>query len=891
MSNHNYDNQNNLLHPSPQFTSPQPSPQIGSRINRALLILLAGTALSSSVAAAQGNADAEPAGEAVIEEITITGSRRPGRSSADVPVPVDILTSDSLRGQGDVDITNMLRAAVPSLNVNDNPLSGTSTFIRPASMRGLSPDHVLILVNGKRRHRAADIATFSGGISDGSQGPDLSSIPAIALKQVQVLRDGAAAQYGSDAIAGVMNFIMNDSPEGGTIEVTAGSTYSGDGDSYQISGTWGTALGDSGFVRFSSEFRESDLTTRAVQRGDAQALIDAGNTAVPVPATRFGNPQIDDDLKLFVNMAVEAGDTSEFYFFGGYSQRQAFGDFFYRNPTGRFGVFTDNDDGGNFLIGDMTPDDGVTCDGGIDFGGTGVVNNPIAVGAADADARLAAIFADPNCYSALEDFPGGYTPFMGGRVTDMSGAFGLRGAFDSGLTYDVSLSGGRNKIKFSADNVPNPSMGSQSPTTFEHIGSRVQKESSVNVDLAYPVEIEGLQSPLNIAGGFEWHKEIFSIITGEPASFEAGILANQGFLIGEEALPGFSPAIAGDFDRSNVAFYLDLEADVTEDLVLGGALRYEDFTDMGDKVTFKVTGLYHITEELGIRSSYSTGFHAPTPGQQNFSALTTEISPGGSLIETGVIPATSPVALAVGGQQLRPETSKNFSIGFTYNSDFLDLTVDYYRITMDDRLTQSASMSLSDAQRAALIAEGFTAAGGFGTFRFFTNDFSTTTQGVDLVATVPLSITEFGETDLVFTGNWTETEVTSFDPTDPNELLSEARVIQLEDNHPKFKGNVMLKHSASNWRAHIRANYYDSFTELHVNALGLRVDSGAEVLIDVQAAYNVTDQVELIVGADNVFNNFPDRNPFDFIVGSKYPTTSPGGINGGFYYGKIRFNF
>jgi len=884
MPNNSYKNSNIILHSNFR-------PKL--KRSHALFVLLVSTALGSSVAIAQDEtasetADANPGS---IDEILITGSRRPGRSSSDVPVPVDIISSDNLRDQGGVNVTNLMRVSVPSLNVNDNPISAEASSVRPVSLRGLSPDHTLVLVNGKRRHRAAIIPSFSGGISDGAQGPDLSSIPAIALKQVQVLRDGAAAQYGSDAIAGVINFVMNDSDEGGTIEATLGSTYSGDGETYQIGATYGMALGDSGFVRLSAEFGESALTTRAVQRGDAQALIDGGNADVPVPATRFGTPQIDDDLKLFINMAVEAGESSEFYLFGGYAQRETHGDFFYRNPTGRFGVFTDDDDGGNFLIGDMTPDDGINCDGGIDFGGTGIVNNPIAVGSADADARLAVIFADPNCYSALEDFPGGYTPFFGSKLTDMSAALGLRGEMKNGVTYDISVNGGRNALKYDIDNVPNPSMGSLSPTTFENIGSQVQTEISTNIDLAYPVEISGFHSPLNIAGGFEWHRENFTIVTGEPASFEAGILANQGFLIGEEAFPGYSPSVAGSFARSNIAFYVDLEADVTEDLVLGAALRYESFTDLGDKATYKFAALYHVTEQLGIRSSYATGFHAPTPGQQNNSALTTEISDSGALIESGVIPPTSPVALAVGGTQLRPETSKSFSVGLVYNSDFINITADYYRITMEDRLTQSASKQLSDAQRAALIAEGFAAASGLSTFRFFTNDFSTTTQGVDVVATVPLPLTDEGSTELVLAGNWTSTEVTSFDPTDPEELLSGARVIQLEENNPHFKGNLALKHSTDNWRASLRANYFSSFTELHVNALGLRVDSGSEITLDVLFSYNVTDQIELVFGADNVLNNFPDRNPFDFIVGSKYPTTSPSGINGGFYYGKVRFNF
>ncbi|MBW7837658.1 MAG: TonB-dependent receptor [Sphingomonadales bacterium] len=860
----------------------------GSVSSQALILSLTSVLIGGSHVSAQQVASSDD--NLNVEEVIVTGSRRAARSAADVPAPVDVIGVEQLTQQGSSDTSDLLRTIIPSLNIGDNPLSGTSTSIRPATLRGLSPDHALVLVNGKRRHRAADIATFSGGITDGSQGPDLSNIPAIAIKQVQVLRDGAAAQYGSDAIAGVINFIMSDEREGGRLEAKVGSTYEGDGDNYQVAGTWGTPLGESGFVRFSGEFRENDLTTRAVQRGDAAALIAAGNTDVPDPATRFGTPKISDDIKTFVNLAVEAGENSEFYAFGGYASRRTQSDFFYRNPEGRFGVFTDNDDGGNFLIGDMTPNDGVTCDGGIDFGGTGVVNDPIAVGSADAAARLTAIFADPNCFSALEVFPGGYTPFFGSHVTDVSGAFGLRGKFDNGLTYDISLNAGRSKIKFDVSNVLNPSMGSLSPTDFNDIGTRVQSERNFNADFSYGVDV-GFASPLNIAAGVEWRRERFEIVTGEPSSFEPGVLGDQGFLIGEEALPGFSPSIAGAFSRSNKSIYLDLEADVIEDLVIGAAVRYEDFTDFGSKTTYKVSGLYHVTNEFGIRSTYATGFHAPTPGQQNFSALTTEINAEGSLIESGVIPPTSPVAMAVGGSQLQPETSKSFTVGAVYGTNWINVTLDFYVIKMDDRITQSASHVLTDEQRAELIAEGFFAAGGLGTFRFFTNDFSSTTKGIDLVASMPIELTSTGTSEISLAVNWTKTNVTSFDPTDPDELLSQTRVTQLEKNNPRWRGNITFIHNEDRWRGLVRVNYYGKFTELHVNAGSLRIDAGSEITVDTEVGVYVLQDVEFVVGAQNLFNNFPDRNPWDFIVGSKYPTTSPSGINGGMYYAKLRYAF
>lgn len=824
-----------------------------------------------------------------LEEITVTGSRRLAGSVTEVPAPVDLIGVEKLSNQAGSDMSDLLSATIPSLNVGAHPISGSSTGMRPPNLRGLSPDHTLVLVNGKRRHRGAEIPSFTGGITDGSQGPDLSSIPAIALKQVQVLRDGAAAQYGSDAIAGVINFILNDNPEGGKLELKLGSTYEGDGDSYQLAGTWGLPIANSGFIRISGEYHEADITERAVQRGDAAGLIAAGFPDVPNPATRFGTPEVDDDLKVFVNMEVESSNNREIYGFGSFAKRKTGNDLFYRNPTGRFGVFTDDDDGGNYLIGDMTPGDGMTCDGGIDFGGTGVVNNPIVVGAPDAASRLAAVFADPNCYSFLQRWPGGYTPFIRADISDLAGVFGVRGELNNGLAYDVSVGAGRSSISWAMSNVPNPSQGSLSPTSFGDVGTRIQFEKSFNLDVSYPLEVSGFASPLNIAAGFEWRNEEFEIQAGETDSFDAGVLADQGFLIGEEAIPGFSPTIAGVFDRSNIALYLDLEADVTDKLVLGLAARYEDFDDFGTENTFKLSGLYHLTENLGVRATFSTGFHAPTPGQQNFSNVTTEID-NGSLIESGIIPPSNPVAIAVGAKPLDAETSESFTLGLVYENDAFSMTLDYYFIEMEDRITQSASHRLSAQQIADLVAGGFPGASGLGSFRFFTNDFDSETEGVDLVVTVPLDFGR-GNTELSLLANWTKTEVTSFDPNDPNELLSRGRVVQLEENNPEYRGNISLTHVEDKWRGLVRVNYFSSFTELHVNALGLRVDAGDEITVDVEGAFNVTENLEFTFGAQNVFDSNPDRNPWDFIVGSKYPTTSPSGINGGLYYAKLTYNF
>ncbi len=842
------------------------------------------------------DAQAQDGADETLEEVIVTGSRRPGRSPTDVSSPVDIIDADQLQNQGDIDTINILRAAVPSFNSDANPLSGTPTYMRPVSLRGLSPDHVLVLMNAKRRHRGSNIASFSGGNTDGAQGPDISAIPGIALKQVQVLRDGAAAQYGSDAIAGVINFILDDASEGARIEAKYADTYDGDGTRYMVSGTAGLPLGDSGFLRVSAEYSEQDESVRSIQRPDAAALQSGSNPLIPGsaikdPATNYGIPKIDDELKLAINAGAEVGSNAEFYAFGTFAKRQVSGDFFYRNPTGRFGVFTDDDDGGNYLIGDMAPNDGLTCEGGIDFGGTGVVNNPIAVDAPDAPARMQLVFDDPDCFSFLEVFPGGYTPRFGADVEDMYGAAGLRGEFDSGLTYDLSVSSGSSRIGFFASNVPNPSMGSLSPTVFPRVGDRINAETFVNADFAYPVDIASFASPLNVAFGLAWQDENFEILTGEPASYQAGILANQGFLIGEEAIPGFSPLISGDFGRHNVAAYVDLEADVTDSLILGAAVRSENFSDdIGSETTYKISGMFKFTDDLALRATVSTGFHAPTIGQTRFSTTTTEFDDNGNLLESGQIPPTSPTALAVGAQALRPETSDSITAGLVYENDHLTLTVDTYFIDVDDRVTLSASQSLTDQQRQELIDQGFQAASGIGSFRFFTNDFATETKGVDVIASMPLDIIDGGDTELALAFNYTKTEVTSFDPSDPNELLDTVRVTQIEENYPSTRGNVTLRHTRDRWRSHVRVNHYGSFTEMHVNG-NLPINAPSTLTVDAEFALNVTDAFEVAVGADNLLGEEPIRNPWDFIVGSKYPTTQPNGLDNGLWYVRGRYRF
>ena len=305
-----------------------------STFKRAILVVPAVslavlTFMSGNVAAQQAGGPA--AGP--LEEVVVVGTRRRDRSVADSPVPVDVVTGDEFLAHGDTDMDNLLSATVPSYNVSQEPISDAATFIRPATLRSLAPDATLVLVNGKRRHRAAVIALLGAGISGGSQGPDLSAIPAIALDRLEVLRDGASAQYGSDAIAGVMNFVLRSASEGSRFDVKYGSHFEGDGNAITFAANRGFALTDAGFANISFEWKEQDPTSRSTQRPDAQGLIDAGNTSVRTPAAQiWGQPEISGDHKLFGNFGIDLGNGSEVYAFGNWAERQVEGGFYYRNP-------------------------------------------------------------------------------------------------------------------------------------------------------------------------------------------------------------------------------------------------------------------------------------------------------------------------------------------------------------------------------------------------------------------------------------------------------------------------------------------------------------------------------------------------------------------------------
>ena len=841
-------------------------------------VLAASAAFSVMAAAPVYAQEAEESAKAEdFEQIAVVGSRAAPRSVADSAVPIDIISDEEFKQQGATDMVSMMQTVVPSFNVNDQPINDASTLVRPANLRGMASDHTLVLVNGKRRHRSAVITFLGGGLSDGAQGPDISVIPAAALKQVEVLRDGAAAQYGSDAIAGVINFVLNDASEGGTFEARYGSFYEGDGDMIQMSGNVGLPLSDKGFINLSAEYRTADDTSRSVQRADAAALIAAGNTFVADPAQIWGSPEIKHDIKLFANAGIELSATSEAYMFGNYAEREVEGGFYFRNPHNRGGVNDGgtNDDGEQLLlVGDLTGDMSGNCPTDIVVGDN-VLENPRYINE---------VQNNPDCWAFNEMLPGGFTPRFGGTVTDMSLVFGTKGELDHDITYDVSLNLGQNEVDFAISNTINPSLGPETPTEFSP-GRYTQSEQTLDIDFTKPFDV-GLYEPLFVATGFQYRNESYESFAGDTASYEIGPLATQGFGIGSNGFPGLAANSQGRVSRNNIALYIDAEAYITENFMLAGALRYEDFSDFGDTTKGKIAFRWQALENIAFRGAFSTGFKAPTLGQSNVRNVTTAFGTGGELIDRATLPPTDPVSQLKGGEQLTPEESESITFGVVADFDNgLFITADYYNIELTDRISTASGIALTEEDIATLLEQGINDASSFSEISFFTNDFDTTTEGVDVVANYSMDMMG-GETKFSLAYNWTSTEV---DRASDN--ISDFRIRMLEDNLPAVRYSATANHTNGDWRFLARMNYYGSIFEDHLDS-ALPIDKvGSEITFDFEVAYNFTEEFTVTVGAKNAFDEYPDENNTDAggityaqIAGSAYPTTSPIGINGGFYY-------
>lgn len=890
----------------------------------------------------------------LVEEIVTIGSRRPQRSASDSSVPIDVISGDEFNNMGFADLNEMLKTAVPSYNLSRNSISDAATLVRPATLRGLPPDSILVLVNGKRRHRSGVIAELGGSLSAGSQGADISAIPALAFKQTEILRDGAAAQYGSDAIAGVINFVLKDDADGMSLEARTGEFGEGDGDLVQYMGNIGLPLGDDGFMNITASWSEQDATSRSLQRTDAATLIASGNAeqqaSVRQPyAQVWGGPEYKENWNVFFNSGIELSDTQEVYAFGNYGQRETEGGFFFRNPNDRTGVYDDGNGIRSIVDTNIAPGQtGVTSNcPALTSPGSGGSGTPLDAAAVAADA--AALAGLPgNCWVLNQIVPGGYTPQFGGNLRDASLVTGVRGEINNNLTYDFSASYGRNKVSFFLNNTWNPSNGPNGIVNgalqrdFD-IGSYVQSETNLNADFVYTMPVSNFASDLSFAFGGEWREERFETIIGEEASWNAGDYAFQNvdgsntysdgvtplsnLSIGAHGFAGFSPQQAGLWGRKNIAVYGEAEADITDAFTAAVAIRYEDFDSFGDTTNYKVAGRYRINDDLTLRASFNTGFRAPTPGQENVTKVST-VTIDGELQQRGQIPPTNPIAGFLGAEALDAEDSTNFSVGFVWDvTPDINVTLDYYNIEVDDRIAQTGSIEIGGlpvpagqncpnaaANPVGNLAQclqelGVPGAADLNSVSFYTNDFETTTTGLDLVGTWDLDWGDMGNGSLVAAWNWTETEVDS-----AGSEVSRNRVVDLENFNPENRGVFTYNHFYNDFRFLARLRTYDDWIEgdwsgdptvRGANGTNVNIDCtfgqyrdncyDGENVFDVEAAYTWNENYTFIVGANNVFDEegATDIDNLDGTIGSgnEFTGATPWGIEGAFYYARIRMDF
>ena len=752
------------------------------------------------------------------EVISILGTRGAPRTITDSPVAIDVFSGDEFTANGNTaDITDNLKSLVPSFTAT--PATGDgSAFIRPTSLRGMAPDQTLILVNGKRRHRSSLVQFFAPAAGNGAHGVDIGMIPSIALKSVEVLRDGAAAQYGSDAIAGVMNFQLKDASEGGSVVAQYGEFFEGE-QSWIVGANAGFALGTDGFFNISFETNDNEALSRGIQRQDGQDLIDGGVQGVGADSPfgdepfvqSWGRPETSGTRVAF-NTGYEISNSAELYMHGGYADTDGRYRFFYRNP------------GHSTLAG-------------------------------------------------VTSLPAGYTPFLDGAQKDTSLIAGLKGETSSELTYNFSAGFGKNELGYYLNNTVNPGLtvdGVLGQRDFD-MGGYEQEETNLNADFSMP-----LSDDVFLGFGAEWREETFTTLAGEAASLIGA---------GPSGMTSVTPADAGEFSRDNIAVYVDAEYNVSDDLLVQGALRYEDFSDFGGTVNSKLASRYNVSDDFVIRGAISTGFHAPTPGQANItSIITTFDGTTGAQVEEGLVRADNPLAIANGAQELKEEESVSLSLGFTYSGfDNGNLSVDFYNTQVDDRIYRTGNIPVDTG----------------GTVSFFTNALDVEHQGLDLVYTTSMDWGNSAESKFTFAYNHNTIDVVGQSSVNGIQPVGDASVEDIENNYPenRFVATAVTDF-ADNYQVMLRANFYGE----HYDERGTINDTSSPsalvdsvVFIDMEFNYFASQNLTLTAGVSNIFDTFVDEigdgNANRLSVGLQYPRRTPANYEGGSWYLRAKYEF
>ena len=834
-----------------------------------------------------------------VEEVVVTGVRGKPRTSKDSPVPVDVFSSDVLESVEFTDMNDIVRTLVPTYNLSRQPISDGATFIRPATLRGLPTDKTLVLVNGKRRHRAALV--LIGG--SGAQGPDLATIPAAAISGLEILRDGAAALYGSDAIAGVMNFKLKNNDSGGSLFVTPGEYYEGDGFNTTIGGNVGFSLGDGGFLSISGEHYIADATYRGNQycapwfcldpngtsyndfitNGRQDRIDYATDPAFMEAAARaslegdvvqpWGNPNAER-TSIFFNAGMPVSEIVDFYAFGNFTESESDGSFFYRYPF-------------NGTIEELREPDG-------------------------------------SIYFPLEKYPGGFTPRFYGDVEDISLVTGFKSTQEIAFGWDVSLRMGESFIDYTLANTINPSMGPDSPKSFKP-GTLTNSEFQFQVDLSYE-----LSDTMTILGGISYLDEEYDIGEGEPDSYRIGpyavadpwgfcdgelpTIAGQAVIdagstlncanpddpvyravgVGSNGFPGYSPAFSDVYIRDSFAAYVEVNADIGDSLFVQGAVRYEDYSDFGSETIYKIAGNYSLSDSIRLRASFNTGFRAPTPGQQGTTNVSTRL-PNGFPVAVGLFPASGIVAQTLGATDLKPEKSNGFSVGITGNIGSADFTLDYYTIDVDDYFNAVSTRDVSNDPNAgdaytnflALNAAGVAGADNIGGVNWFTNAYDVGISGVDAVITLPID-SNLGTTDVTLTYGYNKFKFNS----SPDGFLNAEAQHDIVNFDPNTRLIIQANHRIDNIGLNLRGSYWGEGSNRRSSDDDSAIQTFGKVFMtDLSFSY-YGDSYTITAGGMNIFDKYPDKDSInDYCCGRVYPSTSGISWQGGRLYVKAEYMF
>ncbi|MGB5334043.1 MAG: TonB-dependent receptor [Woeseiaceae bacterium] len=789
---------------------------------------------------------AQDGSKELIEEIVTLGTRsaKP-RSAADSTAPIDVIGGENFNAMGaTADLTDNLKALVPSYTAT--PATGDgSAFVRPTSLRGTAPDQTLVLVNGKRRHRSALVQFFAPAAGNGAHGADIGMIPGIAVKNVEVLRDGAASQYGSDAIAGVINFNLKNAAEGGQLQLQYGEHANRGEQSVKIAANAGFAAGDSGFINVSLEVLDNEALSRGIQRSsDVQTLVAAGvNPTIIGADSPFGDAPLlqtwgrpeTSGTRFFMNSGFEINDSAQLYARLGVGDTDGRYRFFYRDPVGN-AVFSQQ--------------------------------LPFGAGCPSCDPN------DPTDTASLREqgfvgLPAGFTPYLDGAQSDASLVIGVNGEFDSGMTYDFSYGFGKNELDYFLNNTANQSLGPGDGFTLPQrdfdVGGYIQEEVNLNADFSLP-----LSDAVNFAFGAEAREESYTVVQGEPNSY---------FGAGSSGFKGITPQDSGEFKRDNIAFYADVEHDVSDATLIQYALRYENFSDFGDTINGKVAFRYRASDAVALRGAISTGFHAPTPGQANVrTTITTFDGVTGLQVEEGLVPSTDPRVASVGGTSLKEEKSLNYSLGTAFDiTDAWSATFDVYRIEVDDRIYRTGDISVPNTTN---------------TISFYTNALDVVHSGADLVVTGGWDWGSSANTQLTFAYGYNKVEIAGQKQINGVNPVSDGLIEDIENNYPNHRWVTTANTSfGENLNALLRLNYYgDHYDER--GTIGAAVEPSAKIdstiYVDLEFGYQVTENFRMVAGGINVLDEYIDEigppNANRLSVGLQYPRRSAANYEGAAWY-------